>query len=629
MSSGTQREINNYRLLELIGSGGMSKVWRARRADDDRDVALKIIPVEDVASDFERRLRREPEIHHSLRHENIVPLLDWFRDGDEFCLVMEFISGKPLSRLIHDETGPLPFYTARALMRAMLGAIRHLHDNGVIHRDIKPGNILIDDEGWPWLTDFGIAKFAWQQGETRTQKGLGTPEYMSPEQVRGTNIDHRTDIYSLGVTFFEMLTGRKPFVRAEETPAHFAEVVGKILNQELPDPRQYVSGIPDGAVLLLRKATAKDPAERFQSCEEFLNALNMVDEAAITPYRDPDATMVLNGSIPDEPLAGRGSETVLPERGRQHVPSSASVRDGVPEKDGGKRGLIVSILLLVLAGGGFFGVTWYQQMKQDEMAQPLTKERAMEIAGEIARDYKRFSFDGNIDALATLYAPDGVEYFRLKDADRTEIREDAAAFFGRIERTDRFDVEVSRVNVVDDSTFTARWIIGYERLKDDGMVLRGEAQHDLTVRRHGDEWLIVKEKQKSNRRNDQAPPPQDTATVDTTAAVQDPEPEETVPVLPDEGEIRNAVKSIVLLSNNGQSGQAWKQYASRELQGSADGFPAQFQEGSLSLRSVSVNGAVASAILVQSQGFAQKELTVRFTFASGTELKLSGVTISE
>lgn len=515
MYSGTQREINHYVLQELIGSGGMSKVWRACRKDTDEEVAVKVIPIEDLAPDFERRLRREPEIQHGLRHGNIVPLLDWFREGNEFFLVMEYVRGNPLSRIVQ-QSGPLPFTKVRAYMRGILRAVHHLHEHGVIHRDIKPGNILIGPDDQPKLTDFGIAKFAWQQGETRTQKGLGTPEYMSPEQVRGAEIDHRTDIYSLGVTFFEMLTGRKPFARGEETPAHYAEVVSKILGEPLPDPRAFLPGIPDGVPPLLRKATAKNPAERFQTCAEFLGALEVIDERAVTPYRDPDATVVL-----DRAPAAAATTVARPAPSPGHVTSRLREEAaGEMAKDrSGRRGVIITVLLLVLAAAGFFGVQWYQQQRERENAQPLTRERAMEISQELARDYKRFSFDGNVPALVTLYATDEVDYFRLLNVGREEIRDDAEKFFARIERTDRLDVEVNRVSVTDDSTFTTRWIITYDRLKDDGTILRGEAVHDLTIRRFDDDWLIVRERQRSIRRNDQAPPPPDTAAIDTTGTL--------------------------------------------------------------------------------------------------------------
>lgn len=622
MSSGFHREVNNYLLLELIGSGGMSKVWRARLKDGDEDVAVKVIPIEDLAPDFERRLRREPEIQQGLQHGNIVPLLDWFREGDEFFLVMEYVRGNPLSKIIHSRGGALPFVKARDYMRGILRAVHHLHEHGVIHRDIKPGNILIGPDDEPKLTDFGIAKFAWQQGETRTQKGLGTPEYMSPEQVRGGEIDHRTDIYSLGITFFEMVTGRKPFARGEETPAHYAEVVGKILSEPLPDPRQFQPGIPDGVVPLLRKATAKNPAERFRNCAEFLGALDVIDERAITPYRDPDATVVLNSS----PLP---SATTVVASPASPGPMTSRLKGEEPKEGSGRTGLIIALVLLVLAGGGYFGVQWYQNRQREERMKPLTEERAMEISQNIARDYKRFSFDGNVPALVTLYGTEKVDYFRLLNVDRNAIRDDAEKFFARIERTERLDVEVNRVSVTNDSTFTTRWIITYERLKDDGTILRGEAVHDLTIRRFDDDWLIVVERQRSIRRNDQAaPPPTDTAAVDTVAVEPDAPPSEQKTV-PSEGEIKSAVQSIILLANNGQAAQAWNQYASPELKAKMGGLPGAIPEGSLSLRSVAVNGETAVATVVHSSGFAQKELTIRFTFTANDGLKMTGVSVSE
>ena len=615
-----QREVNGYQLMELIGSGGMSKVWRARRVKDGKEMAVKVIPIEDLAPDFERRLRREPEIHQNMRHENIVALLDWFRQGDEFFLVMEYVPGLSLAKLIRD-SGPLDFNRAREIMRDVLRALHHLHENDIIHRDIKPGNILIAPDGHAKLTDFGIAKFSWQQGETRTQKGLGTPEYMSPEQVRGSAIDYRTDIWSLGVTLFEMLTGRKPFSRTEETPAHYAEVIGKILNQDLPDPRTVVPRVPDGAIAIIRKATARNPAERFSGAAEFLGALEVVDETKWTPLVDPDATVVLGGPArPSQP------------EGHSPIPQSPPpVRTPVESEDekSGNVGLIVTVVLLVLAVGGYFGYTWYQQ-NQRENAAPLTKERAQELSRELAADYKRFSYDGNVPALTTLYADEGVSFFRMRNVGREAIGEDYEKFFARIERTERLEVEVNRVNVTNDSTFTTQWIITYERLKDDGTILKGEAIHDLTVRRFDDDWLIVRERQQAIRRNDIPPPAPDTTAADTTDvrdSVENPADEE--PALPSSSSMRSAVEAMLVLINSDKGGQAWMQYASDELKGKSGGFPAELVEGSVSLRKFSVNGPTAVVTLVKSDGFTQKEMTARFTFAPGEDLKLTDFSLSE
>jgi len=262
-------------------------------------------------------------------------------------------------------------------------------------------------------------------------------------------------------------------------------------------------------------------------------------------------------------------------------------------------------------------------------SEPLTDARAMEIAEQLRSEYRRFSYDGNIPALTTLYATGGVEYFRMKNVGREEIAADAQKFFGRIERTDRFDVEISRVNRLNDSTFTTRWVIRYERLKDDGTILRGEAVNDYTVRRFDDDWLIVREKQQAIRRNDEVPPPPDTTSADTVAAADRPDSTEVASGVPDEQTLRNAVKSIILLANNGQAAQAWEQYASPELKARMQGFPDPIPQGSLSLRSVSVNGLRAGAEIVQSRGFAGRDLTITFSFAAGDGLRLTGVSVSE
>ena len=616
-----QPEVNGYQLLELIGSGGMSKVWRAENLQNAAEVAIKIIPIEDLASDFERRLRREPEIHQNLQHENIVALLDWFREGDNFYLVMEYVPGVSLSKIIRD-SGPLDFNRTRKIMRDILRAVHHLHMNDVLHRDIKPGNILIAPDRRAKLTDFGIAKFSWQQGETRTQKGLGTPEYMSPEQVRGRAIDYRTDIWSLGVTLFEMLTGRKPFSRSEETPAHYAEAIGKIMNEDVPDPRSFAPSVPDDAIKIIRKAMAKNPADRFGSCAELLGTLETVDETKVTPFVDPDATLVLQNSAV-QPL---GQIPSLP------APPPRSAAEGGPEvKESGssRTGLILALVLLLLAAGGYFGYTWYDQYQGEKQKEPLTKERAFEISRELAGDYKRFAYDGNVPALTTLYATEGVSYFRFRNVGRELIGKDYANYFARIERTDRLEVTVNRVDVKDDSTLTTQWVLAYERLKDDGTILRGEAVHDLTIRRFGGDWLILREKQQAIRRDNQAPPPPDTTVVDTTEVEEEPVVEEDEPKLPSNREIRDAIDAILVLINNEKSDQAWRQYASDELKEISNGFPAELAEGSLSIRNVTVSRGEATAILVKSAGFTQNELTVRFGFAPGDELELNRVTLSE
>jgi hypothetical protein len=617
----------------------MSKVWLARHRDSDTDVAVKIVPIDDLSPELERRLRREPEIHHSLHHDNIVALHDWFREGDEFFLVLEYVRGRPLSAIIKED-GPIPFERAREIMRGVLHAVAHLHRNGIVHRDIKPANILIDERGRPRLTDFGIAKFTWQQGETRTQKGLGTPEYMSPEQIRGIGIDEQSDIWGLGITFFEMLTGRKPFSRREETPAHFAEVVSRILNDPLPDPRTFWPSIPDGAVDLIHRATAQDPQHRFKTCAEVLGALELIDPTRITPVQDTDATVVLG--VGDRPGGASGVPASSEERpvagvapmqtgqGAGGASGNGAVSrgtDGVSDRPG--RGpLIVIMIILIVAVAGYVGYSIYDANRQKESTEPLTSERALELSRDLASDYKNFSFDGNVAALTTLYATQDVSFFRLRNVGRNAIEQEYRSYFDRIVRTDQLDVEVNRVSVVNDSTFTTEWIITYLRLKDDGTQLQGQAIHEFTVSRFGATWLIVKERQKAVRRQDVIPPPVDTTEADSTTADTTEQVVDEEPIYPSRDRLEQSIEAMILLLNSGKGDEAWAQYAGDALRGRG-GFPDVLKEGSISLRSTSFSDGSATAIVVKSDGFTQKEMTIRFQFEQGDDVKLKGIDVSQ
>ncbi len=473
----------------------MSRVFRARRIGTDVDLAVKVIRVENVAADYERRLRREPEVQRALGHENIIRMVDWFRVDDEFFLVLEFVAGRSLAEMIHGETGPLPFPRARTYARQILRAVAQLHELGIIHRDIKPSNVMIGWNDEVKLADFGIAKYRWEQGRTRTQAGLGTPEYMSPEQVRGTDIDQRTDIYSFGITLFEMLTARKPFTRGEETPAAYAEVVNGIMNDPLPDPRSFVPAIPGSVVRLLLRATAKDPDDRFQSVQELIGALEVVGDD-LEETSAPTVTLGADAraAAPVNRTGGAsGGQTMV---GVAVPPASDVPRSERPRK--GRRGGWVVWLLLILAlasVGGYYGYRYYQEhYRQPAPGEPLTDADAEAIVNRVASDYERFASEQNPGALSLLYAPDSVAYFSMAHADREDVLADSRKFYQRIVSTRRLDVEVRRVAPVNDSTIDTQWIIYFERVRDDGTILSGSTGNAVRLQRFDNEWLITRQK---------------------------------------------------------------------------------------------------------------------------------------
>ena len=629
------REVNVYTLIERIGTGGMSTVWRARARDAEEDVAIKVIGIDELDPEFERRLRREPEIHRRLEHESIVGLIDWFREGEEFFLVMEYVPGESLSARVKRE-GPLGFVEARDMMRGVLRAVAHLHEHDVIHRDIKPGNILLRPDGSAVLTDFGIAKFGWQQGETKTQAGLGTPEYMSPEQVRGSAIDYRTDIWSLGITLYEVLTGRKPFSRqgSGETPAEYAGVISRIMAGELPDPRIHNPKVPDGAIRVINNALALQQEDRYGSAAEMLGALEVVDPRIVSPLPDDDATLVL---APEDRAGVMPQQAeLLPATGRPEnrpVPPS----DPVPQrKKSGRAGLWITLFLLLAAAGSY--AAWHLTdgfSGGNDPSGTLTDAEALGIARGVASDFERYSFDGNVNGLTSLYAERDVDFYRLKKTGQREIADDYNRFFAQIVETRRLDVEVRSATPLTDTSLLSRWRVHYEREKEDGTILRGLSVVDVTIAWVGDRWAIIAEKQIEIVRNDEKPlPPPDLSDLDSAILpdidldqelsdavdAEIPEPKVTA------AEMKSAVGSIVGMINNGEANAAWSRYASNELKGRVGGFPAQLSVGTLTVQAVTTEGETAIATLSQENESVVEEYRLRLTFEKTPELKITSVT---
>jgi len=263
------KTIDRYRIVSELGRGGMAVVYRAVDTLLDRNVAIKIIlPEFNEDGRLVKRFNREAKTLAKLSHANIVKILDFGTFEGNPYLVMEYIPGGTLKSQIGE---PWNYADAAAMLAPIARALSYAYNQKIVHRDIKPANILLNESGQPLLSDFGIIKLLdteESQGLTGTGKITGTPAYMSPEQIRGKDIDGRADIYSLGVVFFEMLTGKKPYTA--NTPI---EVSMKHLNEPIPRVKQFVRDLPNEVEHVLLKAMAKKPEDRYQTVAAMADAL--------------------------------------------------------------------------------------------------------------------------------------------------------------------------------------------------------------------------------------------------------------------------------------------------------------------------------------------------------------------
>lgn len=259
----------------------MGVVWRAWDTSRERYVAIKAVSNNLVADpNFKHRFLDEARRHASLAHPNIVPVLDVFEIDGQSCFVMEQIEGSSLSALLNARAEHrMDAAEAIPIVQDVLTALDYAHRHGIVHRDVKPSNILIDTRNRAHLIDFGIALAVGEARRTRAGLALGTPMYMSPEQIsRPNEIDHRSDVYSVGCVFYEMLTGRPPFVAApqERGDTDFAIKQAHIKEPPVP-PWKRIPDIPAPIDRIIMRALEKDPALRLPGCREFSRLLSQGD----------------------------------------------------------------------------------------------------------------------------------------------------------------------------------------------------------------------------------------------------------------------------------------------------------------------------------------------------------------
>ncbi len=291
------KNILNYQIIEKIGHGGMGRVYLAQHMQIERKVAIKILDPT-LANDpsIRQRFKNEASTLSLLQHPNIVTIYDYVEDPEYIALIMEYVDGVPMNEYIQTKTGPIPEERAVKLFKQILEGVAYAHLRNIVHRDLKPSNFVITEDDKVKILDFGIAKILGNQAHQLTKTGskVGTIIYMSPEQVKGEIVDNRSDIYSLGVTLFQMITGEMPY--NPETTEY--EIYSKIVKEPLPDPRSFYEAVSENMVQIISKATQKDPNQRYLNCDEFNRALS-----GITPVEAPK---------PDQPVQEKPSPQQKP-----------------------------------------------------------------------------------------------------------------------------------------------------------------------------------------------------------------------------------------------------------------------------------------------------------------------------
>lgn len=348
-----------YQINGFIGEGGMSRVWRALDQNTGKNVAVKVLR-EEYSEDesFIRRFDREAQAASRMSHPNIVNLLDVGveEDGTRY-LVMEYVQGKTLKRFIQESGALRPEIAAQIIIR-VLAALQHAHQNGVVHRDIKPQNILIDKEGTVKVADFGIARMANAQTVNQTDESvMGSVYYFSPEQARGAAVDARSDIYSVGVVFYEMLTGKVPFTG--DTPVAIA--MQHLQTAPIP-PAEVNPSVSSALDFVVLHAMEKKPRRRYQSAEEMLRDVRLAMDH------------------PDTILAAREEAERREKAERERERRSKSVRRRVRVM----RAALVTVFSLLLVGAiigtGYFAVQRVVDEKSNLVEVPALIGRMKEDA---------------------------------------------------------------------------------------------------------------------------------------------------------------------------------------------------------------------------------------------------------
>ncbi len=317
--------IGDYEIVQVLGAGGMGQVYKVRNVLSDRIEAMKVLlPNLEGDPGLADRFLNEIKVQATLDHPNIAKLHTAMKINNQLVMVMEFVDGTSLSQIL--QRGPLPPSAAAAYSVQVLDALAYAHARGVIHRDIKPANLMLAADGHIKLMDFGIARVQADKRLTQTGSTVGSLFYMSPEQIKGSDPDGRSDLYSLGITMYEMVTGRRPFGGDSDF-----QIMSAHLQQAPMAPIEVIPGIPSRLSDIILMAIEKDPAARFQTAEAFRAALGHAFPEAVTPTKTLTPVPVpIPVPMPTASPAAVPTATTMPPPLPQNLPPTAPMSAAPP-----------------------------------------------------------------------------------------------------------------------------------------------------------------------------------------------------------------------------------------------------------------------------------------------------------
>ncbi|MDV2685380.1 Stk1 family PASTA domain-containing Ser/Thr kinase [Alkalihalophilus lindianensis] len=477
------RIAGRYQILETIGGGGMANVYKALDVILDRHVAVKVLqPQFSEDEQFIKRFRREAQAATSLNHPNVVNIFDVGEEGNTYYIVMEYVEGLTLKELIQQQS-TLQVDQVLDLLKQMMAAIAHAHANQIIHRDIKPHNILVSRDGVAKVTDFGIARAISSATITHTNSVMGSVHYLSPEQARGGHITYRSDIYSLGIVLFEMVTGTLPF--KGDTAVSIAI---KHLQNEVPSAKALVPDLPQSIENVIRKATIKDPQKRYPSIHEMEEDVETVlDPARINEpvFYANDVEEDMTKAIPiikddqvneddvDKTIEVRSEERtippapIVPTNGESVSSQGEAIKEETPSKKKKKKWWIIGLIVLFLLLGSsvaalvlFPNLFYVAEVEVPDVVEMVYEEAEEELLslnlvveredieaegiepGHVARQSQRPGSKVKEQSRVILYVSEGEESFELDDVtglpiDRAErLLDEQGLTVERIERVD-------------------------------------------------------------------------------------------------------------------------------------------------------------------------------------------------